>query len=411
MNNLIYNFMELNVVIVFLYAIYILVYKQLSFGLQRKSMLFIPLLAFLSLFIKNTLLTASTTLSVGIPMVYLDVIAIAKPAKNATVTFWSLESIYLTITVLLFCWLLYRIIKVLFFFKKAQHYSKWNARILISPLNNSFSFFNFIHLSADLDKAEKKVVLEHELYHTRLKHAYDLLVMAIYQVLFWINPIFFFMKKKLIEIQEYEVDNSMYQKYENQYVKHLLALTFKGQSAHYLLTSQFYNGLSLTKRTKQMKTEKKNKWALLIIFPLLATGFTLLSLKNDALTIENGNEFALDQDTVVFVDTIYDKVDKHPEYIGGDQAMIQYIAKNIVYPKGDKDAGIEGTVYCEFVVQKDGSLDNVKIVKGKSPTLDAEVIRVISSMPKWIPGEFKKEKVAVRYTIPVKFMIPKKINE
>lgn len=92
-----------------------------------------------------------------------------------------------------------------------------------------------------------------------------------------------------------------------------------------------------------------------------------------------------------------------PAYPGGEKAMMKYLQKNIKYPNEAKDKGIKGTVFLEFVVEKDGKVDDVLVKKGINPLLDAEAVRVVSSMPKWSVGKQNGSLVAVRYTLPVKF--------
>ncbi len=94
-----------------------------------------------------------------------------------------------------------------------------------------------------------------------------------------------------------------------------------------------------------------------------------------------------------------------PAYIGGEKAMMKYLQKNIKYPTEAKEKGIKGTVFVEFVVEKNGIVDDVLVKKGVDPLLDKEAVRVVTSMPKWMPGKQNGNLVAVRYNIPVKFEI------
>jgi TonB family protein len=98
----------------------------------------------------------------------------------------------------------------------------------------------------------------------------------------------------------------------------------------------------------------------------------------------------------------YDVVSISPEFKGGPQAMSQFIVDNFVYPEAARKNNEEGTVWIEFVVQSNGKLSDVKVVKGVSKSLNTECIRIIEKMPKWKPGEQAGKKVNVRYTIPIK---------
>ena len=108
----------------------------------------------------------------------------------------------------------------------------------------------------------------------------------------------------------------------------------------------------------------------------------------------------------------FDVVEQMPEYPGGPSALFEYLAKNIRYPESAEKAGIQGRVIATFVVMKDGSISNVKVVKSVSPELDTEALRVLSSMPNWTPGMQNGKAVNVKYTVPISFALPdSKIEE
>ena len=101
----------------------------------------------------------------------------------------------------------------------------------------------------------------------------------------------------------------------------------------------------------------------------------------------------------------YDMVDEMPQFPGGPSALFEFLSKNIQYPKEAEDANLQGRVIVSFVVEKDGSVSNAKVVRPIDPLLDAEALRVVNSMPKWIPGKQNGEAFRVKYTIPVTFRV------
>lgn len=104
--------------------------------------------------------------------------------------------------------------------------------------------------------------------------------------------------------------------------------------------------------------------------------------------------------------TIFEVVEKMPEFPNGGQAgLMQYLAKNIKYPPIAQENGTQGRVTCQFVVNKDGSIVDVKVMRGVDPYLDKEAVRVISAMPKWKPGMQRGKPVRVKYTVPVMFRL------
>lgn len=102
---------------------------------------------------------------------------------------------------------------------------------------------------------------------------------------------------------------------------------------------------------------------------------------------------------------IYDKVEQMPGFPGGQSALMSFLSRNVKYPKVCQENGIQGRVIIQFVVNKDGNISDVSVYKGVNPYLDSEAIRVVKSMPKWIPGKQKGKYVNVRYTLPISFRL------
>ena len=98
-------------------------------------------------------------------------------------------------------------------------------------------------------------------------------------------------------------------------------------------------------------------------------------------------------------------VEKMPSFPGGESALNQYLNKNIKYPPIALENGVSGRVICQFVVNRDGSIVDIEVVRSVDKSLDNEAIRVIKSMPKWTPGEQRGKPVRVKYTLPVNFRI------
>ncbi len=102
---------------------------------------------------------------------------------------------------------------------------------------------------------------------------------------------------------------------------------------------------------------------------------------------------------------VFDFVEQMPSYPGGMEALMAYLSKAIKYPVIAEENGIQGRVVCTFVVERDGSITDVKVAKSVDPSLDKEATRVIKSMPHWIPGKQNGSAVRVKYTLPVTFPI------
>ena len=129
-------------------------------------------------------------------------------------------------------------------------------------------------------------------------------------------------------------------------------------------------------------------------------------LKEDSITTDNLEE--TDKDYIEAIDDrdYFDGI--CPQYYGGIAECMKFIKKNIQYPEEAIKEGIEGRVICQFTVKTDGSIDNIIIVRSVHKLLDQEAIRIINSMPKWIPGTNKNlEPKDWKYTLPVTFKLPK----
>ncbi|MCF8357286.1 MAG: energy transducer TonB [Prolixibacteraceae bacterium] len=111
---------------------------------------------------------------------------------------------------------------------------------------------------------------------------------------------------------------------------------------------------------------------------------------------DEGNE----EDAEVFV-----IVEDMPEFPGGELALRKWIANNIKYPVIAAENGIQGKVYVQFVVDRDGSVSNARIARGVDPSLDQEALRVVNNLPKWKPGMQRGKPVRVSYTVPINFQL------
>jgi len=98
-------------------------------------------------------------------------------------------------------------------------------------------------------------------------------------------------------------------------------------------------------------------------------------------------------------------VEEMPQYPGGEEASAKFIRDNIKYPNKEMKNGIQGLVIVSFIVEKDGSISNVKVLKSVTPALDAEAVRVISLMEKWIPGTQRGKAVRVQINYPIRFIL------
>ena len=102
---------------------------------------------------------------------------------------------------------------------------------------------------------------------------------------------------------------------------------------------------------------------------------------------------------------VFDVVEQMPSFPGGPSALFEYLSANVKYPPVAEENGVQGRVICTFIVERDGSITDVRVVKSVDPVLDKEAVRVLKSMPRWIPGKQNNSAVRVKYTTPVTFRL------
>lgn len=155
-------------------------------------------------------------------------------------------------------------------------------------------------------------------------------------------------------------------------------------------------------------------WKYVYVIPLAILMLIVVSCSNNSKTkneadtnkTENNKpeeKSAETQDTEVYVIT-----EHMPQYAGGEEALKTYLKNTISYPKSELEAGVQGKVFVEFVVETDGSISDVQVIEGVSKALNEEAITVVKKMPKWIPGKQGEELKRVKFTLPIMFKIPPK---
>ena len=285
-------------------------------------------------------------------------------------------------------------------------------RIISLPCYVSpFSFFQwiFIHLPM-LDKESQHEILMHEKTHAKQWHSVDVIISEIINIVCWFNPFMWLLKSEIRLNLEYLADNKVVETSidHKQYQYHLLGLT------HISKQTGLYNNFNVShlKRRIIMMNKKRTRTAGRIkyaLFAPLAAALLLVSnIEAVARTVEKAIKEqpaptdALPQDNPQ-QEAVVQICEELPQFPGGTSECMKFLGKNIKYPAEAIAQNIEGRVIAQMIIEKDGSVSNVKIVKSVHPLLDKEAIRVIESMPKWTPGRHKGKTVRVQYTLPIAF--------
>lgn len=172
------------------------------------------------------------------------------------------------------------------------------------------------------------------------------------------------------------------------------------------------SGPSETLKSAAIEAIKKSpKWT-----PSYRNGKPEKTLYNYEVNFTLGNELSNGDRTYPVVDNgdnsrVYALVEKQPSFPGGTQSFLQYLASNIKYPAEDRKNNVQGRVVAQFVVEKDGSLSDVKVLRTPSAAMGEEAVRVLSISPKWTPALQGGRPVRAQYTVPVNFTLDKKIDE
>ena len=117
------------------------------------------------------------------------------------------------------------------------------------------------------------------------------------------------------------------------------------------------------------------------------------------------DNFEIEEEEEVVEAEIFTIVEENPDFPGGEEARMKYLQENIKYPQMARESGIQGTVYATFVVEPDGRITNVGILRGIGGGCDEEAIRVIRNMPRWKPGKQRSKAVRVQFNMPIRFVL------
>lgn len=327
-----------------------------------------------------------------------------------------LSMAYGIVSLLLLVRLIVRIISILHIRNQGQKIQLQGINIISIDKNLApFSFFGDIYINpAQHSQKETGEILTHELTHVRQMHSADVLFAELLTIICWLNPASWLMKREIRQNLEYLADDHVLKSGfdSRSYQYHLLQLSCPGNE--FQLTNQF-NISPLKKRIAMMNQQKTPKTGVLK-YLMVAPLFLALVVSSNAETLirqlQSTNEPVLEKyettATDVQGDHTFTVVEKMPSFPGGDTQLVEFLKKTIQYPVKAQEAGTQGRVICQFVIEKDGSISEIEIVRSVDPLLDAEAVRVIGLMPKWTPGTQRGQAVRVKYTMPINFALKDK---
>lgn len=155
-----------------------------------------------------------------------------------------------------------------------------------------------------------------------------------------------------------------------------------------------------------MMSKKSSKSAAFkVLLPIAVTACLAVTFANCNNSMLATNDDKINENSFTNDNQPYVIVEDMPEFPGGPEALLKYIAENVVYPEQAKNDTIQGTVYLKFVVDKTGKVTQTEVIRGVHPLLDEESIKVVNSLPEWTPGRQSGKNVDVAMQIPIKFQI------
>lgn len=324
-----------------------------------------------------------------------------------------LTALYITVTLFFifrFLWQLISILRMRFKSEKVfiSGVEVYDLKSDITP----FSFLNMIFINTEMHSQEGlEQIIIHEHTHVREKHSLDIILIEAVLLFSWWNPFVWFFKREMAMNLEYLADKGVLKEGvdSREYQYHLLRLTYH-ETAVQIVNN--FNVSQLKQRIMMMNKTKSSTFSLAKYLLMLPMFFILIAANS---VYASDNELnVMEPPPVKKEDSVKSNVteefgfvvvEEMPEYPEGVEAMMKFLSDSVVYPPEAKDKGIQGRVICNFIVNKDGSITDVKIVRGVDPLIDAEAIRVIESMPKWKPGKQRGQAVDVRFTLPVVFRL------
>ena len=280
-------------------------------------------------------------------------------------------------------------------------------------LNATIAPFTFLKWSfipeALKHEKEASLIIAHEQSHAKDLHSIDIIIAELMTCLLFINPLHRVYKRYIADNHEYLADAVAVQhddeaKYTDLLVKHAL------YPSHMSMAS-FFSKPTILKRINMMKTEKKNlrtKYAAtfigLLFITIMACDF---QSEEEAIVIENNQNKKINGPVDVDSDQIFTVVEDQALPVDGIDEFYDFIAEELEnkYPKQAQSLGIEGVVYVQFTIEKDGSLSNITAVKGIGAGCDQAAVNAVASYGKWIPGKQAGVTVRSQRVVPIRFVL------
>lgn len=328
----------------------------------------------------------------------------------------------------------------------------------------AYSFFNL--MAVDRELPESGIIIDHEKVHMREWHSADILFIELASIINWFNPVVYLFKKEIRHIHEFIADEEAASGMPNKsdYALLLFSNTLGVQPDQ--LSNNFFNNSLLKRRIIMLNKNKSRRtglwkygfsaplFALMLIFSAASVAIEnpennvnaqklgirlridanpvdpstiktaqslsnkLLERKKEDKEIARPNSSKYQAADVHGIansrigiplktnQNLVDTIMVQPEFEGGIQGLIEYLSKSLKYPDEAMKNKVQGRVILSFIVQKDGRVSDIKVLRGLGSGTDEEAVRVLANSPKWKPATINGEKVNIQYTLPIQFKLP-----
>jgi TonB family protein len=380
--------------------------KTTNHKLKRVVLLVLPLLAVTFYYYPVSLLNAFPVPSIDLSAVIVGITDVSSSNQNelALPIVQIILTIYGGISFLLLGFSAWSLIRS---YNKGSKTASRKAGYSIRtiPHEHSYSLINRIYLAQH--DFNNPFILRHEMAHLQQYHWLDSLFAQVITALFWINPMVWRWRLLVKQNHEYLADEKSIKDQGHSQQDYTALLLDKALSTNHFSIEHYFSKHSLISNRIIMLQSKKESSPLrwFAATALIITGVIYLGACSKNSESQINETLTTTEEPAASDEKPLDKVEIMPEFEGGKMELYKFMGLNIKYPQSCKDEEIEGIVYTSFVVSKTGEVQNIKIVKGVHPDMDAEAMRVLSMMPKWTPGKQDGKTVSVAYNMPINFKL------
>ena len=383
------------------YAVYKLVLENEKMLRFNRAYLLASLV--FSLIIPLQIVSFDAGFSNRIGLIPLDELVIQKSSENFTsISLNDFLTVLIAVSygVVLLLLIIRFVLNLLSFYKRIKRnevqFVKGDKVVLIEDAILPHSFWNTIFINKNEFEKGKipSELIAHEKAHLDQKHTLDILFIEILQIIFWFNPLLFFYKKAIKLNHEFLADEAVNKQFGAVRNYQNLLLDFASNKTTISLASNI--NYLITKKRLLMMTKKESPTKIVLKVSSVCVVYALLLFVFSTKTMAQNKAEVKEKD-------IYesDAIEKQPEFPGGTLAFYKFVGSTFKMPAEAEKNKIEGKAYMQFVVEKDGTLSDIKTVKDAGYGIGDEIIRVLKLSPKWTSGSVDGKPVRVMYSLPI----------